>query len=208
MLGVATGARMSALLELTWAKVKFPGAAQGGGPVDETQAFITVNERPSCVDGVDFDLEMIEPMMLDFGAGHGNKRRPSGTLGKMNPGLYDALVDAWKRRGNSAHVIEYRGRKVGRVDLRDSYVRAGLPVPNDPHHILKHTCCTWLVQDGVPFQTIAKLVGTTAATIEKHYGHQSTEMLAAAGKSLVVKVDPCGLTKREREFLQKVPTRR
>jgi site-specific recombinase XerC len=135
------------------------------------------------LDGYDFDLNLAAPMSFDFGRGRGNKRRGLGLVSPTNVALYDALVQANQRR-KTAYLIEYRGKKVNKVDLTDAYRRAG--IKGATQHTLKHTCCSWLFQAGQSYANIAKLVGTSARTIEKHYGHLSPAHLATVGDVLTV----------------------
>lgn len=195
-IAIATGARMGAILDLRWEDVRWPITPKGNEPED-TIDLVPKNiiDQPDVdwidpktgkwhhLDGYDFDLEMAAPLTFDFGRGRGNKRRGPGTVGLSNVALYDALVEAHKRR-KSDYVIEWRGKKVGRVDLTDAYRRA--KITGATQHTLKHTCCSWLVQAGISYEQIAKLVGTSAKTIEKHYGHLSPEHLAAVGNVLTL----------------------
>ena len=83
-------------------------------------------------------------------------------------------------------VIEYNGRNLGNLSLRKAYSRAGLDQFTRHQHILKHTCCSWLVQAGQSYEAVANLVGTRAQIIERHYGHQSPEHLATIGNTLTI----------------------
>lgn len=181
-LALATGARMSALLQLKWENVHWPaGVAK---PLWESEAFTAVNPRPCPIQELDFDLEMKEPMRIDLGVGRGNKRRGTGVIGKANVALYDDLYDAYSRR-QSEFVIEYRGAPLSKVDLAPAYRRAGLNYQRR-QHLLKHTCVSWLVQEGVSYEKIAKLIGTRSNIIEKHYGHLSPEHLDTVGNVLSI----------------------
>ena len=195
-IAIATGARMSAILELGWDDVAWPVTPKGSDPED-TRDLVAVNitDFPDTEwrdpktgvwhtrEGYDFDLEMAAPLTFDFGRGHGKKRRGPGTISLSNIPLYESLVAAYKRR-KSEYVVEWRGKKVGRVDLTDAYRRAN--ITDATQHTLKHTCCSWLVQAGIPYERIAKLVGTSAKTIEKHYGHLNPEHLATVGNVLTI----------------------
>jgi site-specific recombinase XerD len=64
-----------------------------------------------------------------------------------------------------------------------AYVRAGLSRKRR-NHILKHTCCSLLVQAGASFESVAKLVGTRAEMVRKTYGHLSPEHLETVGAVL------------------------
>ncbi len=187
-LAVATGARMSALCELTWDRVTWPSSVV----VDDQT--ITNHPDDEHTDpetgwtyyrgGTDFQLMMEGGIKIDLGIGRGNKRRGTGVISLDNMALYHDLKDAYDRR-ESDYVIEWKGKGVSKVDLSDAYRRAGITKKRQVH-ILKHTCCTWLVQAGVSFQAIGKLVGTSAKVIEDHYGHHSPEHLQTAARALTL----------------------
>lgn len=186
-LALATGARTGALLEVTWDRVHWPVGRSA--PVDDGKAFYAVNVRPHAgPDGVDFDLELKEALRLDLGRGRGNKKRGTGVIGLDNVELYRALKEAYERR-QSEHVIEWRGKPIGKIYLDAAYRRAGLTHFRRRKHILKHTCCTWLVQSGASFEAVAKLVGTTAVMIERVYRHLSPAHLATVSKALSVETN-------------------
>ncbi len=195
LLALATGARMSALLELQWDDV---GAALH---IPDTEALIPINiidapdlhyKNPKTgeeffLEGYDFDLEMKQPLRINLGQGRGNKRRGTGVIGKENIALYDALVAAYKRR-QTPYVIEYRGKKIATIDLSKAYRRAKLFGFTRRQHLLKHTCCSWLVEGGASYEAVAKLVGTKSNVIEKHYGHLSPQHFATIGNFLTVRI--------------------
>lgn len=59
----------------------------------------------------------------------------------------------------------------------------GLGLADKAHpHILRHSRATHLLQSGVPIYDVARLLGDTVATIERVYGHHSSEYLAEAIK--------------------------
>lgn len=195
-ISIATGARMSAVLGLTWDDITFPATPNGGIP-KETVDLVAVNVRDDPLiewrdpktgelhwtGGRDFEFEMAAPMTLSLGQGRGNKRRGLGVIGPTNTALYDALVGAFKKR-TSSHVVSWRGKKIGKVDLSDAYRRAG--ITGATQHTLKHTCISWLVQSGQSYEMIGKLVGTSPKTIERHYGHLSPVHLATVGNVLTL----------------------
>lgn len=193
-ISIATGARMSAVLELTWDDVTFPMTPKGVAPKATTD-LVAVNVRDDpfiewrhpttgelhWTGGRDFDLELAKPITLDLGQGRGNKHRGLGIIAPTNVGLYDALLRAYNRRKGD-NVISWRGNKIGKVDLSDAYRRAG--ITGATQHTLKHTCISWMVQAGQSYENIGKLVGTSARTIERHYGHLSPVHLATVGSVL------------------------
>lgn len=193
-ISIATGARMSAVLELKWDDVTLPVTPKGDIPKDAVDLIaVDVRDDPLIewrdpktgelhwTGGRDFSLEMAKPITLNLGQGRGNKRRGLGIITPNNIGLYHELVRAFGRR-KCDYVISWRGKKIGKVDLSDAYRRAG--ITGATQHTLKHSCISWLVQAGQSYEAIGKLVGTSPKTIERHYGHLSPAHLAMVGNIL------------------------
>lgn len=63
--------------------------------------------------------------------------------------------------------------------FRTHMERLGLAGKAHPH-VLRHSRATHLLQDGVSIYAVAKLLGDTVKTVERVYGHHSTEYLAQA----------------------------
>lgn len=61
--------------------------------------------------------------------------------------------------------------------FREHLTAIGLADKSNPH-ILRHSRATHLLQDGVPIYDVARLLGDTVATVERVYGHHSSEYLA------------------------------
>jgi integrase len=202
-LSVATGARMSAVLDRQWSDVTWPVAGRDGPLPIESKKLFKVGERSGEVlslpitmtapDGRKHvmthsgELTLMGPIEISFGEGRGNKKRPAGLIGPSNLPLWLALAHAYEKRNPACpYIISFRGKGVKSVDLSDAFERAKIPQPKRTQHVLKHTCCSWLVQAGVSYIKIAKLVGTSADTIERYYGHLSPEHLATVGDNLSV----------------------
>lgn len=144
MLGLMTGARMGAILELQWAQVDF------------------------------------KRRLIDFGEGHGNKRR---AIVPINDDLLRALKAA-KETASTDFVVEYRGAPVSTVK-RGFELACGRAKLNDvTPHILRHTCATWQVEAGVSYEAVGKMIGDTAKMVEDRYGHHSPKFLAAGAAAL------------------------
>ena len=61
-------------------------------------------------------------------------------------------------------------------------VRARLPEPEEiVPHTLRHTCASWMAQDGVGIQVIQKWLGHATITITMRYAHLSQDALHGAG---------------------------
>lgn len=144
ILGIMTGARSSALLELTW-------------------------------DRVDFNKGLV-----DLGEGHGNKRR---AIVPMNADLRRALESA-KEMSCTDFVVEYAGRQVGTIKNGFESACGRAKIKGVTPHILRHTCATWQVMAGISYEKIGKMLGDTAETIERIYGHHHPEFLRKGSKAL------------------------
>ena len=122
-----------------------------------------------------------EQRLIDYGEGHGNKRR---ALVPINDELL-ADLQAAKRSAYTPYVIEYRGRPVQWVKTAFAAAcrRAGLPKNITPH-VLRHTGATWLVEDGLPFAEIARMMGDRVEMVERVYGHHSPSYLKRAAAAL------------------------
>ena len=105
-----------------------------------------------------------------------NKRRvPAPIPDRLLPHL-----TRW-RRMTAVGPVEYAGRLIAKE--RRGWDRAGeLAGLGDEvtPHVLKHTCITWLLQNGVSTRQVAGFIGMSEKVIEKVYGHHSPDHLNAA----------------------------
>jgi site-specific recombinase XerD len=67
--------------------------------------------------------------------------------------------------------------------------RIGLPNKAFPH-VLRHTRATHLLLEGVSVFIVGKLLGDSAATIEKNYAHATTGDVADAIEGKGARLDP------------------
>jgi integrase len=105
-----------------------------------------------------------------------NKRR---TPAPINSRLLPHLR-RW-RRMTVAGPCEYDGEIIAKQKTGFARARANAGLGKDvTPHVLKHTCCTWLLQSGVSTYEVARYVGTTEAIITRVYGHHSPEHLSGA----------------------------
>jgi len=51
-------------------------------------------------------------------------------------------------------------------------------------HILRHTCATWLMQDGVSLWDAAGFLGMTVQQLEQTYGHHHPDFQREAAEAL------------------------
>lgn len=81
-------------------------------------------------------------------------------------------------------VTEYHGKAVASIRhvFRDRASAAGLKKVTP--HTLRHTCATWMVMNGIPFEMVAKFLGNSMDMIERVYGHHSPDWLRRAAEAL------------------------
>lgn len=114
---------------------------------------------------------------IDFGEGHGNKRR---SVVPMSKRVREALEEAETFRGTSGRVIEWGGEPV--LSVKKAFAaackRAGLHGVTP--HILRHTWATHAAMRGVPMREIARVLGDSEKTVEKIYAKHSPDYLRTA----------------------------
>jgi integrase len=155
LIALYTGARHEAILELEWSRVDLERGV------------------------IDFNVP---------GVAETNKRRIRGPI----PDKLVAMLRRWRKRqladaarlghGRPAHVITHRGGPLGRIDdaLNAAVARAGLARTGVTAHVLKHTAISWMLRSGVPIWQVSGLTSTSAATIQKTYGHHAADDLREA----------------------------
>ena len=146
MLGLMTGARSEAILELLWSQVHL------------------TRKLP----------------VIDLGEGHGNKRR---AVVPITPDLQRELERA-QEIACSDHVVELHGKplKTLKNGFESACVRAKLEGVTP--HILRHTCATWQVEEGVSYARIGKMLGMSEKMVEDRYGHHSPDYLREGAAAL------------------------
>lgn len=115
---------------------------------------------------------------VDLKAGLIDFRRPGETETKKRRGqcripsrLLPHMIQARRFGADIGHVVSGNGAKV--ADIKTAWKlavkRAGLPGVTP--HTLKHTCATWLMQDGHDPWRVSDFLATSMATVLKVYGH-------------------------------------
>lgn len=121
-----------------------------------------------------------ERRLIDYGEGHGNKRR---AVVPLNDELHTAL-SALRELASTDFVIERHGRQVTKIKkgFRAACDRAGL-VGITPH-VMRHSAITWMVMDGIEWREISRLTGDEEETLKRVYGHHSPDYLKRATGAL------------------------
>lgn len=141
---------------------------------------LATGARSNAILELTWDRVDLDKGRINLGESVGKKRR---AIVPVNDQLKAALHDAANIRATD-HVIEYHGKPVG--SIKKSLARAGetAGVGRIGSHVLRHTAATWMVQDGIPYEQIARYLGATVAMVENTYGHHSPDYLARASKAL------------------------
>ncbi len=155
MLGLRTGTRHEAILSLGWHQ------HVGGGWADLDRGLL---------------------YRKTAGEAQTSKRKPPVPIS-------DRLMRAmrrWKRLdGRGLYIVNWHGESI--LKMRRAFSTAvrlsGLSDDVTPH-VLRHTCATWLVQDGVPLWEVAGFLGMTVEMVERVYGHHAPEHLQRATRAL------------------------
>lgn len=117
---------------------------------------------------------------IDFGRGHGNKRR--GVV-RLNPEIYAALEGA-HRMACSPYIVEFRGERVRHIKTGFAAACRRAGIAGVTPHVLRHSGATWMAEEGVPLREIAKMLGDSEAMVEKVYAKHTPEYLSRAAGAL------------------------
>lgn len=151
LIGVYTGSRPGAILGLNWDR------GIGRGWVDLERGLIYRRAE---------------------GARETAKRQPPVPLA---PELW-RLMRRWARKdGQRGPVVRFRGQAVLSVKtgLNRAVRLAGLD-DSVTAYVLRHTTASWLIQRGVSASKVAEVLGTSAAMVDRHYGHLAPDHLRDA----------------------------
>lgn len=118
---------------------------------------------------------------IDYGAGHGNKRR---AIPPLNDEVFP-MLQAAHQLACSDFIIEYRGDRVHTVKtgFAAAVERAGLSDDVTPH-VLRHSGASWLVEAGISDDDVARMMGDTPEMVRTTYGHFRPEYLARTTAAL------------------------
>ena len=169
LISTATAARKEAVLSLGWDQVYIPR------PEDMPEDVRLMDIETMTVNGNAY---------IDFGDGHGNKRRPTMPIGK-NWLLMNYLVFGGDTE--QPYVISYRGKSI--KDIKKGLAKvvdeAGMKKKVTPH-TLKHTAITWMVQSGMKLTTISELTNTSEKILRSVYSHHRPDYQAELGDALAL----------------------
>lgn len=141
---------------------------------------LTTCARSSAILEAKWDQIDFEQRRMDFGRGHGNKRR---AFVRLNDDAVEAL-DAAKKLSCTDYVIEFHGRRIASVKKGFAAACARAGIKDVTPHILRHSAATWMVEAGVPIAEVARMLGDSERTVERVYGKHSPEYLRRASNAL------------------------
>lgn len=141
---------------------------------------LATGARSNAILELTWDRVDLEGGRINLGESVGKKRR---AIVPVNDQLRAALEQAQNIKV-TAYVIEFNAKPVG--SIKKSLARAGenAGLGRIGSHVLRHTAATWMVQDGIPYEQIARYLGATVAMVETVYGHHAPSYLAEASKAL------------------------
>jgi len=141
---------------------------------------LSTGARKEAIAELTWDRVDLARGIVDFGMGHGNKRR---TVVPVSGKALDEIRAAFAVR-TTACVLEWGGRPAGDVKIAFGKAcrRAGLEGVTP--HVLRHTAATWMVIAGIELEEVARFLGTTKEMIERVYGKHSPNYLMKAAVAL------------------------
>ncbi|QPC87071.1 tyrosine-type recombinase/integrase [Mesorhizobium sp. NBSH29] len=158
LIGLYTGTRPGAILDLQWIRTTTGGWA-------------------------DLDSGVIFRRADGERVAH-NKRKPPVKIARKLLGHLRRWrrIDGWDRYTNGIrHIVHYHGQPITKLNkaFRSAVAAAGLSGDVTPH-ILRHTRGTWLAQAGVPAGEAAASLGLTVDEYERTYLHNDPNFQQAA----------------------------
>lgn len=143
---------------------------------------LTTAARAGAILSLTWDQVDFQRGVIDYGRGPArNKQR---ALAPMNHSCREALVKA-KAAAVTDHVVEYGGARVG--SIKKAFARAcdRASLPDVTPHVLRHTAAVWMIENGVPFEVVAQLLGhSTPKVTYQTYARYSPTYLSSAVNAL------------------------
>jgi integrase len=126
-----------------------------------------------------------EAATINFGRGHGNKRR---AVVPLNGEALKALKAA-REMATSEWIVEYHGRRVATIKRGFAAACRRAGIEDVTPHILRHSGATWMAVDGVPLSEIARMLGDSERTVERVYAKHTPAYLRRASGALQFRSD-------------------
>jgi integrase len=155
LIGVYTGTRLSAMLNLQW--------------------------RPNTMGGwIDMDAGIMHRKAQGERVAHNKRKTPV----RISPRLM-RFLKAWRAADKGLpYAIHYRGEPIVKPHKAFRTIRAAAGLGEDvTPHVLRHTRGTWMAQAGVPAGQAAASLGMTEAEYERTYLHNDPSFQADAANA-------------------------
>ena len=113
------------------------------------------------------------------------KNKSAGSV-PLNDDAYRAIRD--RRFKTKTYLFERKGKRIKSVkkSFKTALRKAGIPVVEGSSlKMLRHTCATWMVQDGVPLKKVAKVLRHQSITTTEIYTHLTDADAREAVNALV-----------------------
>lgn len=171
LMGLYTGARKEAILSLRWPQVDLRRRLidfnpPGRGRTSKGRPIIPIPQRLATF------LRVARDRGGDLGPVIAYRGQPVGNIKKA---FHAACI-------NAGMIIGYRPGKA----IKDgNVIEIQVPVTDVTPHTLRHTCASWMAQQGVPFPVIARYLGhSDSRTTETIYSHHASDYLVGAVEAL------------------------
>lgn len=164
MIGLYTGTRLSATLNLQW----MPNTTGGH---------------------IDLDRGVIYRRAEGERVAHNKRRTPVKIPPRLLRFLHhwkvkDTAIDETGNAVTLRYAVTYRGEKITKPHKAFRTVRDAAGFGDDvTPHVLRHTRATWLAQAGVETEQAAASLGMTAEEFERTYSHASPDFQQAAANA-------------------------
>ena len=196
LLGIYTGHRKEAILQLQWQPNTVAGHADlDRGAIDFQGRRQTTKKRRARIQTprrLATFLRYLRLRTRQYVLEYGTRRRPK----VMRHTLADGTLREYR------YALEPRGEPKPLGDIKKSFATACELAANEAHrragaalthaeraawlasaakfrdatpHTLRHTAVSWLVQEGVPFADVGAFVGMSTEMVERVYGHLAPE---------------------------------
>ena len=141
---------------------------------------LSTGARREAISELTWDRVNLESGVLDFGDGHGNKRRPivpveGRCLGELRAAYQVRTTD---------HVLEWAGRPAGNIKIAFSKACKRANLEDVTPHVLRHTAATLMIEAGISTREVARHIGATEKMVEEVYGHHAPDYLRKSAKVL------------------------
>ena len=141
---------------------------------------LSTGARKEAIGELTWDRVDLSRGIVDFGEGHGRKRR---TVVPVGGKALDEIRAAFEVR-TTDHVLEWGGRPAGNVKIAFGKASRRAGLSGVTPHVLRHTAATWMVMAGIELEEVARFLGTTKEMIERVYGKHSPDYLRRAAEAL------------------------